>query len=200
MEQRAAPAQGVEHLPAAAVGGFGGSHGPAVGLEEPGQILPQRERDGRPAGWRLDREASLRGRGIVAHGGRLEDGQPTPHDLAGKAQLVEPFGAVGLDPLGENALPLTGRILEALELLDDLGQPGGAVELGPRSGVPPGLQEALPLLLADGPDLRPPALSGVAVDAGQQPAGAPLLAPLRLEPSADREPARAEGLEGDRHR
>jgi hypothetical protein len=61
--------------------------------------------------------------------------------------------------------------------------------------MPPGLEEVLPLLLADGTDLGPPALPRVAVDAGQQAAGAPLLPPLRLEPPAHREPARPQGLQ-----
>ena len=196
VEQRALPAQGVEHLPPGAGGGLGRHRGPAVGLEEPGQILPQHEGDGRPAGRRLARAARLAGRGIVALGGRLDQGQPAPHHLARQAQVVEPFGTIRLDPLGEEPLPLPGRPLEALELLDHLGQSGPALATGPGSGVPPGLEEVLPLLLADGTDLGAPALAGVAVDAGQQPAGAPLLAPLGLELPADREPACPEGPRG----
>ena len=190
------PAQGVEHLPPGAGGGLGRHRGAAVGLEQPGQVLPQHEGDGRPAGRRLARAARLAGRGIVALGGRLDHGQPAPHHLARQAQVVEPFGTVRLDPLGEEPLPLPGRPLEALELLDHLGQPGPALAPGPGSGVPPGLEEVLPLLLADGTDLGPPPLAGVAVDAGQQPAGAPLLAPLGLELPADREPACPAGPRG----
>ena len=136
-------------------------------------VLPERRR--------------LAGRGIVVLGGGLDHGQPAPHHLAREAQVVEPFGTIRLDALGEEPLPLPGRPLEALELLDHLGQSGPAVATCPGRGVPPGLEEVLPLLLADGTDLGPPALAGVAVDAGQQPAGAPLLAPLGLElPAAPR--------------
>src|SRR5512132_1115428 len=113
VEQGAVPAQGVEHLPPAAVGGLGRRHGPALGLQEPGQILAKHEGDRRPARRSLDRAARLPGPGIVTIGGRLEDGQPAPCHLARKAQLVEPLGTVGLDPLGEDPLPLPGRELEA---------------------------------------------------------------------------------------
>src|SRR4029079_18470506 len=91
------------------------------------------------------------------------------------------------------------RPLEALELLDHLGQSSPALAAGSGSGVPPGPQEVLPLLLADGTDLGPAPLAGVAVDASQQPAGAPLLVPLGLEMSGDRKPASAKGFEGDLH-
>jgi hypothetical protein len=167
MEQSALPAQAVEHLPTGPGGGFGRHSGPAVGLEEPRQILPQHEGDGRPAGRRLAGAARLAGSRIVILGGRLDDGQPAPHHLARQAQVVEPFGTIRLHALGEEPLPIPGRPLEALELFDHLGQSGPAVAMRPGSGVPPGLEEVLPLLLADGTDLSPPALAGVAMDAGQ---------------------------------
>jgi len=197
VEQGAALPQGVEHFPPGAGVGFRRDHGPTMSLEEPGQILPKHEGDGGPAGRRLARAPRFPSRGIVTVGGSLQYRQPSPYHLARQTKVVEPFGTIGLDPLGEQPLPLPGGQLEALELLDHLCQAGPAVAMGPRGGVPPGLEESLPLLLADGTHLGPPPLPGVAVDAGQQPAGAPLLVRLGLEPPAHREPACSKGLQRD---
>jgi hypothetical protein len=56
-----------------------------------------------------------------------------PGHLPGQAQLVQPTGVVPGDPRRKDVtLPLAGRHLEALELLDDAEQPGASV--GMRSG------------------------------------------------------------------
>ena len=72
--------------------------------------------------------------------------------------------------------------------------------LGAGRGVPPGLEEGLPLLLGDRADHGPPALTRVAMDAGEQPARAPLLPATGLEATTDRESPAPKGLEGDHHR
>src|SRR6185436_16336741 len=121
------------------------------------------------------------------------------HDLAGEAQVVEPLGPVALDPLGKHALPFPGGRFEALQLLDQLGKPSTTLAARARRRVEPGLQEAMPLLLADRADLRSPPLARVAVDARKQAARAPQLPTIGLELTGDRESAGAQGLERDRH-
>ena len=48
VEQGAPPAQRVEHFTSRAGGGFGRRHGPAMGLQEPGQILQATEVAAKP--------------------------------------------------------------------------------------------------------------------------------------------------------
>src|SRR5207302_11490157 len=122
----------------------------------------------------------------------LAHGQPAPRDLPGQAEIVQPFGAVGLDALREQPLPISGGPLEALELLDDLGETCPSMQARSRRGMPPVLQELPPALLAHRVHLRPPAVARVAVDARQQPPRAPLLAAFGLEAPADREPPSAQ--------
>ena len=181
--------------------GSAGTRATAVRLEEPGQILPQHEGDGRPAGRRLARAARLTGRGIVIRrrrARRLTAGptrtSPDRHRSSSHSGRYDSTRSAKIrshSPAG-NSKPWSCSITSAT--------PGPALAPRPGSGVPPGLEEVLPLLLADGTHLGPPPLAGVAVDAGQQPAGAPLLAPLGLEPPAHREAACPQGLEGDGHR
>ena len=197
---RATRTQGIEHLPSGAGGGLGRHRVAAVGLQQPRHILAQHEGDRRPAGGRLAGAMRLAGGRIVGVGGGFDHRQPTPHDLTRQAEIVQPLGPIGLGPLGQQPLPVARRPLEALQLLDHLGDSRPAMQPAGGSRVPPGLQEVLPALLADRARLGPAPVAAVGVDAGEQPAGAPLLAPIGLEAPTDDRPARAQGLQGDDHR
>src|SRR5919108_777299 len=65
--------------------------------------------------------------------------------------------------------------------------------------MPPGLKEDLKFLLTDRPDLCTPTLTRIAVNAGEQPASAPLLTPLGLEQPADRKSALTKRFERNLH-
>ena len=73
MEQRAALSKGVQHLTTRAGGRLGRHHRASVGLEQPGQVLPQHEGDRRAARGRLARPAWLAGGGIFAVGSRIDN-------------------------------------------------------------------------------------------------------------------------------
>ena len=139
--------------------------------------------------------------GTIAGGdGPLDQRQPSPHHLARQAEVIEPLGPIGVDPRGQHSLPFAGRPLGALKLFDHLGQPGSPVELGIARQVPPRLQKLLPSFLADRLYLGSPPLAGIAVDAGEQAPGAPLLPSALLEATADGKSAGPQSLEGDLHR
>src|SRR5437764_5003836 len=147
MKQRTARAQRLEHLGTRAARGLRRLSASAMGLEKPRQILPEHECDRRAPGRRLARPGSgLLVRRIAPGACPLDQRKPAPHNLAREAEVIEPFGAVGMDPRAEGSLPFSGRPLRALKLLDHFGYPGSPVELSAGCEVPPGLEKLLPLL------------------------------------------------------
>ena len=95
--------------------------------------------------------------------------EPTPHQLARVAQVLEPAVLVALDPGREDGLlPRAGGDLEPLELVDDRQHAGPPLALGTGGDVLPLQQEPHELLGGDGLDLAPQAVLGVGVDARQQ--------------------------------
>ncbi len=101
-------------------------------------------------------------------------GEPPPGHLAGQAQLVEPAGVVPGHPRRQQvALPLAGRRLDALELLDDREQAGPPLGPGPGGEVLPAGQEAHVGGHRDRLDPAPPAGPAGGVDPDQQVPGAP---------------------------
>ena len=101
--------------------------------------------------------------------------QPSPGDLARKAQSVEPQRIVIGDPGGEDVgLPGPGRQLEAIEQVQHCRQTlraGGARLL--RHALP-AQQEAQEVRRGHRLDLTPQPVQRVAVNPGQQPSLAPL--------------------------
>ena len=130
-----------------------------------------------------------------------DDGRraPPPDPAAGEAEAVQPRRVVFLHPRRQDLpFPGGGRGLEPFELAEQ------GVEaprpLGPAVGIDPlpGEEEAQEVGLRDRLDLPPQPVQGVAMDAGEEPALAPLL-PRRArgEPAAEDEALAFERRQGD---
>jgi len=118
-------------------------------------------------GVRFDRLARVAGGAARA--------QPTPHDLAGEAQLIEPGLIIAVQARGQDlALPRARRGLEALQLLEDAEQAVGADQLRVLGGALPAQQEAHERGGAHRLDLLAQPREGEPMDAGEHPAVAPL--------------------------
>ena len=121
-------------------------------------MLPQHQRDRRGA----QRHFALAGR------------EPAPGDAAAEAEAVDLLGAVVADPRREHVVfPRCRRQLEALELLDDRGQPFGAFQLLARRDMLPMQQEAHEVGRGDRLDLGAQPVQRVAMNAREQPTIAP---------------------------
>ena len=100
---------------------------------------------------------------------------PPPRHPSHHAEGVQQGGIVLRHPGREHiALPRGGRKLEAVQLSDDRGQPFEPAGVLVRIDPLPGEQEAHEVSRADRLDLGPEPVEGVAVDAREQPAVAPL--------------------------
>src|SRR5439155_3804349 len=109
-----------------------------------------------------------------------------PGHAARKAELVELLGPIVPDARRQHVVfPAGGRELEAFQLLDGRRQAFHALHLIFAGGVLPVEQEAQELGCADRLDLGAQLVERVAMDAGEQPAVAPLeLGGTRREPAA----------------
>ncbi len=115
------------------------------------------------------------------HGARGAPPEPPPRDLAREGDLVEPLALVPADARRQHArLPGGRRHLEAGELAHDRGHAPRPLELVLLVHVLPGDEKSQEIGRGDGLDLPAKAVEGVAVDARQQAAVAPALAPLAV--------------------
>src|SRR5262249_34771966 len=142
---------------------------------QPRQVVPHEETDGR--GMR-GREAASTRRLSGLRDRRAAHGEPRPRDLAGQAELVEPFGTVAADACRQDGgLPGAGGDLESLKLLDRGQEALPPLELAVRRDVLPAQQKAHQILSGDRLDLSAEPIRRVAMDSREEASLAVLLDP-----------------------
>ena len=136
-----------------------------------------------------DRRAAHRcGAALAVRAITIARRQPPPSDAAGEAAVVEPLGLVAGKPRGQDfALPGRGGRGEALELLHQRLDRLGAFHAGVIRHALPREQETQEVARGDRLDLGAQALEGIAMNAREQAALAPLIRIDGQEPAAERE-------------